>query len=214
MSDRDGDEAEPGMGDGDRPANKVARLIDAYDLGPVFGDRLEDLWTAEGEERESLRSLADRFNRRLLEAAMTDAGMLTVDGEVSNIHRLMISDDVSSGVRTEAKRRLKQEGVDVEQLERDLVTYQAIRSYLRDYRGVDYEHDSGNTRIESVIGTVQRLQSRTRSVVETSLGQLRDTDRISLGEFRLFVEINVHCEDCNTQYAFVELLERRGCECE
>ena len=196
------------------PANKVARLIDVYGLGEEFGDRLEALWTAEGEERESLRTLAARFNRRLLEVEMTETGMSTLDGEVDNLYRLLRGDDVSSGVRTEARVRLEREGVDVERLEGDFVTYQAIRSYLKEYRGADYQHGSDSSRVDTVIETVQRLQSRVRSVAERNLQQLRDTGRLSLGEFRLFVGIEVLCEDCNEQYGLIELLKRGGCECE
>ncbi|AQL44347.1 hypothetical protein BV210_17200 [Halorientalis sp. IM1011] len=194
--------------------SKVARLIDEYGLGGAYGDRLESLWTADGSERESLRALADRFNERLLDAAITDAGMSTVDGEVANIYRLLTDDDVSSGNRIEARRRLEQHGVDVDQLERDFVTYQAIRSYLKEYRDAQYESDSQADRTESVVDTIQRLKSRTRSVAERSLDQLRGTDRITLGEFRLFIDISVHCEECETQYEFVDLVKRGGCECE
>lgn len=194
--------------------SKVARLIDDYDLGKTYGDRLEELWTAEGGERESLRALAERFNKRLLEAAITDAGMSTVDGEIANIYRLLTDDDVSSGNRIEARRRLEQNDVDVDQLEQDFVTYQAIRSYLKEYRGAKYEDENKIDRTESVIDTIQRLKSRIRSVAEQSLEQLRSAERISLGEFRLFIDISVHCEGCNSQYEFVELVKQGGCNCE
>ncbi|WP_136718319.1 rod-determining factor RdfA [Halorientalis salina] len=194
--------------------SKVARLIDDYSLGEAYGDRLEALWTADGSERESLRALADRFNERLLEAAITDAGMSTVDGEVANIYRLLTDDDVSSGNRIEARRRLEQHDVDVDKLEQDFVTYQAIRSYLKEYRDARYEGKNQADRKDSVIDTIQRLKSRTRSVAEQSLDQLRGADRITLGEFRLFLDISVHCEECNTQYEFVELIKRGGCDCQ
>lgn len=196
-----------------RVDSKVARLIDDYGLGETYGDRLERLWTAEGSERESLRSLADRFNERLLESAIADAGMSTVDGEIANIYRLLTDDDVSSGNRIEARRRLEQHGIDVAELERDFVTYQAIRSYLKEYRDAQYEDDSQADRPEKVIDTIQRLKSRTRSVAEQSLNQLHGTDRITLGEFRLFIDVSVHCETCETQYEFAELVKRGGCDC-
>jgi len=194
--------------------SKVARLIDEYGLGDAYGDRLEELWTAEGSERESLRALADRFNERLLEAAIMDADMATVDGEVANIYRLLTDDDVSSGNRTEARRRLEKNGIDIDQLERDFVTYQAIRSYLKDYRGADYDPGDDADRVEKVIDTIRRLRARTRSVAEKSLDQLRATGRLSIGEYRLFIDINVLCEDCNTQYGLIELLNEGSCECE
>lgn len=200
--------------DGEQIDSKVARLIEDYGLGESFGDQLEERWTAEESERESLRELADRFNRRVLEAAMAAAGMSALDGEIENLYRLLTSENVSSGNRTEARARLERNGVDIDSLERDFVSYQAIRSYLKEYRDAEYKRDQGTTRVEGVIQTIQRLQSRTRSVAEKSLEQLDSADRISLGEFRLFIEITVLCEDCNTQYELVELLREGSCNCE
>lgn len=214
MSDPSDDAATAGTDGDGGPDSKVARLIDTYDLGSAFGDRLEALWTAEGEERESLRTLADRFNRRLLESRVDDAGLSTLDGEVTNLYRLLTSDEVSSGMRTEARKRLEQGGIDVDRLEREFVSYQAMRTYLKEYRGASYDGEPGRTRVRNEIESIQRLRSRIRSVAETSLVGLRRTGRLSLGEFRLFVEVDVLCEDCNTQYGLVELLERGGCRCE
>lgn len=197
----------------DRPSNKVARLISEYELGSDFGDWLEQQWTSNGEQRQSLRSLADTFNERLLEVAIAEAGASTLDGEVSNLYRLLTGDEVSSGQRVEARNRLQQEGVDVEGLETDFVTYQAIRSYLKEYRGAEYDGPSEEDRIDNTTETVQRLISRTRSVVENSLDRLRRTSTIALGEYRVFVDINVLCEECSSQYGIVELLNRGGCDC-
>ncbi|WP_254533593.1 rod-determining factor RdfA [Natrinema gelatinilyticum] len=197
-----------------KPDSKVAQLIESYDLGASFGDTLEELWTADGEKRESLRTLADRFNKRLFEAAVSDAGMATLDGEISNMYRLLTDEDVSSGNRIETRRRLEQNGVNITQLEQDFVTYQAIRSYLKEHRGAQYDNDTTHTRVDGVIDTIQRLKSRTISVAEKSLLQLRDTNQLALGEFQLFIDINVYCEECETQYGFVELLQQGGCECQ
>ncbi|MFC6837995.1 rod-determining factor RdfA [Halomarina ordinaria] len=207
MSDQD-DAAET------RPSSKVARLIEEYDLGAAFGDRLERSWTAEGDERLSLRALADLFNERLLESAMRRAGLSTVDGEVDNFYRLLTADDVSSGMRTEARARLERDGVDVEQLERDFVTYQAIRSYLKEYRNAEYQGTSDEARVEGVADTIRRLTARLQSVTEGSLDQLRRTGRLTLGDFRLFVGVDVLCEDCGARYGVLDLLERGGCDCE
>lgn len=213
MAEENGDQTSWRNSNTAKPANKVARLIETYELEPDLGDLLAELWTADDGRRESLRSLADRFNKRLLEAAMEDTGMSTLDGEVTNIYRLLTDDSVSSGNRTEAQQRLTQAGVDIENLERDFVSYQAIRSYLKDIRGLEYKSKTDTTRVDTAIETLQRLKARTTSVTQNSLEQLRKTDRITLGEFYLFVEITVHCEDCQTQYGVVELLRNGGCTC-
>ena len=154
-----------------RPSSKVARLRVDYDLGDSFGTRLEALWTSEAEERMSLRDLADLFNRRLLESTMTAADMSTIDGEVDNLYRLLTVDGVSSGMRLEARTRLERNGVDIDQLERDFISYQVIRSYLKEHRGAEYERTSDADWIESVTNTIQRLHSRLCLVLEGSLEQ-------------------------------------------
>lgn len=197
----------------ERPSSKVANLIDEYDLDESFGDQLETLWTAEEPRRKSLRELATLFNRRLLKAKMSAAGMSTLDGEVDNIYRLLTEDDVSSGMQVEARKRLEQYDIDVDKLEADFVTYQAVRSYLKDYRDAEYVRDSESDRTEKVLETVQRLRSRLRAVTEENIDQLRDTGRITLGEYRLFIDIDVLCKDCGTNYNITDLLKRGGCDC-
>lgn len=197
-----------------RPSSKVARLINEYGLETSFGEELEMRWTSEGNDRLSLRALADLFNRQLLETVIDDTGMTGVEGEVENLYRLLADDDVSSGMRTEAQSRLERNGVNVDQLERDFVTYQAIRSYLTEFRGAEYKGTTDADRIETATTTIQRLRSRLRSVVEGNLNQLRTTNRLTLGDFRLLIDIDVLCEDCDAQYSVFDLLSRGGCDCE
>ncbi|WP_299233026.1 rod-determining factor RdfA [Natronomonas sp.] len=197
-----------------KPSSKVARLIGEYDLGPSVGDRLEALWTADGERRESLRSLADRFNKRLLSTAIADAGTTVLDGEVDNLYRLLTDEDATGGQRAAARNRLRQEGIDVDGLETDFVTYQAIRSYLTQYRGAEYEKPSDTARVESTRETVQQLTARLRSVADDGLRRLRKTSALSLGEFRILVDVSVLCEDCGSQYEITTLLSEGGCDCD
>lgn len=197
-----------------RMTTKVGELIEKYDLGKEYGTELEMLWTADGDERMSLRSLADRFNKHILETAMRDAGMPTLNGEVDNFYRLLSDDDVSSGKQTEARNRLEQEHIDVKQLKKDFVTYQAIRSYLQNEREAEYNERSDSDRLTSAVESIQRLKSRTGSVAEGTLSRLQNAGIITLGDFRIFVDVNVHCEGCDTQFGVVELLQDEGCNCD
>lgn len=190
--------------------SKVIRLITEYDLQGI-GSELEQYWTAD-EDRRSLRDLAAYFNRHLLEAALESEGIQYLDGEIENTYRLLTDNDISSADRTRVRRRLERDGVNVDELERDFVTYQAIRSYLKDHRGAEYTSDETDP-IEGKKANAQRLRGRMAAVTEGDLKQLRDSDRLKLGEFRTLAEIQVVCEDCNTQFDVVELLERGGCEC-
>ena len=190
--------------------SKVARLINEYDLQGL-GAKLEQLWTAE-EDRKSLRTLAGYFNQQLLQRALEEANIQYLDGEAENTYRLLTDDEVSSAESTRVQRRLERDGVDVDALENDFVTYQAIRSYLKDNRGAEYTPAETDP-LEREVTNVQKLRGRMVSVTEGKLEQLRNSDELTLGEFRTLANIRVVCEDCNTQYDVLNLLSRGGCNC-
>lgn len=190
--------------------SKVARLIDEYDLIGI-GAEMERLWTDE-EDRKSLRELAEYFNQAVLEAALEEAGVQLLDGEIENIYRLLTDEEVGAADRTRARRRLEREGIDVDALLTDFVTYQAIRSYLRDLRGAEYTPQEMDP-IKRELANVRQLQGRIDSVTEGKLRQLRDADNLTLGDFRTIVTVQVYCEDCNTQVDVEDLLEQGGCNC-
>lgn len=203
----DADEGAAGSGRGRR--SKVARLIEEYEMESL-GAELERRWTAE-EDRRSLRELASYFNRQLLEHALEAADVRPLDGEVENIYRLL-TDGESGADRTRIRRRLERDGVDVDAVENDFVTYQAIRTYLKKHRGAEYTPDETDP-IEREIGNIQQLRGRVDSVTEGKLRQLRRTDQLDLGEFRTLVDVRVVCEDCNAQFDVIDLLERGRCDC-
>lgn len=202
--------SEESNGSGRGRRSKVARLIEEYDLGGL-GAEMERRWTAE-EDRSSLRELAASFNQALLRAAMESEGAQLLDGEVENTYRLLTDDEVGSADRTRVRRRLEREGVDVDALLDDFVTYQAVRTYLRTHRDAEYTPDETDP-LEREATNVQRLRGRIDSVTEGKLEQLRDGGHLTLGEFRTLVDVRVVCEDCNGQYDVVDLLEAGGCDC-
>ena len=196
-----------------RPSSKVARLISEYGLDGV-GDEMEVRWTGDGVERTSLRDLADYFNRRLLERVLVDAGMSALDSDVSTTYRNLTDDDVSTGVRTDTRTRLASNGVDVDGLESDFVSYQAIRSYLTEYRDAEYRRLSDEEKIEKDLQSIQRLMTRTLSVTEERIEKLAGTGRIDADEFEVLLDVQVLCGACGDQYSVSEFLESRGCDCQ
>ena len=194
----------------DSRRTKVARLINEYNLQGL-GPELEQLWTAD-ENRRSLRELADYFNNQLLETAVGDAGIQFLDGELTNSYRLLTDGEVSSGDRMRIRRRLKRDGVDVDKLESDFVTYQAIRSYLKDNRNAEYKPNTTDP-IDREKTNIQRLRGRMTSVTDGKLEQLRSRNIVDIGEFQTLANIQVICEDCNAKFEVLELLERGSCDC-
>ena len=196
-----------------RPSSKVARLLEEYDIEGL-GAELEARWTADGDQRMSLRDLADSFNKRLLEVQLRVAGLDALEQDVQRTYRNLTGEDVTVGVQTDTRTRLEQNGIDVEELERDFVTYQAIRSYLTEFRDAAYEGPADDEKIQADQGTIQRLASRTLSVTEDRLQTLRETDRLDVGEFEVLLDLQVVCQSCGTQYSVDQLLEEGGCDCQ
>jgi len=194
-----------------RPS-KVARLIDRHGLTGL-GEELAHLWTTDDEEeRLSLRDLAAYFNRQILEQRLDDAGMETLDGEVTNIYRLLTDDDASPADRTRIEGRLEREGVDVDTLRSEFVSYQAIRTYLQEHQDAEYTNESPD-RVEAALESIRRLRSRTASVTESKIEQLRAMDDAELGDVHVSVDIRAFCEECDSQYDVDTLFEQRGCDC-
>ncbi|MFC6964743.1 rod-determining factor RdfA [Halocatena marina] len=197
----------------DKPLSKVARLLKQYQLED-FGETLESMWLGEDTERMSLRDLADIFNKKLLEQKLHDAGLGTTQADVDTMYKNQTADTVSAGVRTKTRTRLQHNGIDVDRIEDDFVTYQAIRSYLKDYRGVEYEAMSDSEKVQKDIDAVQRLTNRTQLVTEDRIEKLQNTGRVTTTEFTVFVESKVFCSECGTQYSVHKYLEQGGCSCE
>jgi hypothetical protein len=191
---------------------KVGRLIEAYDLAGLGGE-LERRWQGEAEERASLRELATDFNRELVRAAFRDADRDRFDGDADRVFRLLTDDEVNRGDRLRARRELDRAGVDAEALTGDFVTYQAIRSYLKECRGVR-SPDPDPDRRENARTAIQALAGRLTRVTETKLDSLQSAGDLALGDYRVVTSVQVFCEDCSTQRAVDDLLDRGGCECE
>lgn len=193
---------------------KVRRVIDQYELSGL-GDELAARWVGDGHERESLRSLADRFNRQLLAANMDAAGLSPLDGEVDNTYRLLTDEEVSAGMETQARRRLEREGIDLDQLGSDFVSHQAVHTYLTKDREIEPPDDTPSTaeRLERDRETIQRLESRLEAVTDNTVSRLDAAETLSIGEFSVLVDVQVFCDDCGQQYEISNLLAEGGCQC-
>ncbi|MFC7205386.1 rod-determining factor RdfA [Haloferax namakaokahaiae] len=189
------------------PTNsKVGRLIETYEFNG-FGDELEARWTAD-EDADSLRTLARAFNLELLQHATDDAGLDLLDGEVESLYDALTGDDATGAERTRARGRLERAGLDVEQLQKNFVSHQAIHTYLTSYRGASKER-----RQSDPTERVQRLRGRLVAVTESALDSLEHREKLEIGTPDVLVDIQVLCTECGRQYGFDELIEQGSCAC-
>ena len=199
------------QGESDPTRSKVGRLIEEYGMVGVR-EELPDRWLGRGVDSQSLRSLADWFNERLVAKRLEEAGESPLDGEPANTYRLLTDDDVGAGARVDAETALERAGIDPGNLQREFVSHQAVHTYLREYRDVSKERNDENPH-KRARTTVQRLRNRLIAVVGNSLSSLADRDELVLGDFDVLVDIQVFCEDCGTAVPVTELLDEGGCSC-
>lgn len=195
--------------DGPGRPPKVARLVDEYDV-PDLGPELEHRWREEGE---SLRDLAAHANRRLVAAAVADTGLARFEGDAANLLRLLTADDASSGERIRVERRLERAGVDPDGLRDDLVSHQAVRTYLRNRPDLPYDAASASPSADRVVAQINRLQSRAVAVAEDKVRRLAAAGRLDVDDPRAIVGVEVACDTCGDQFELEELLDRGGCSC-
>lgn len=189
---------------------KVGRLIEEYGFG-AMNDELAFDWTREDGEDSSVRTLTDRFNRRLLRAEMSSAGMEFLDEEVPTIYDHLVSDEVNRGQETQARNRLSRQGIDVDRLEERFVSHQSVYRHLHDCLELDKER---TTTVSKETDRIHRLQNRSEAVLTDAVRRLRANDRLAAGEFDVLVNFRIMCEECNSLYDVTEFLEDGGCECQ
>ena len=196
--------------DSGKPASKVARVIESYDLEGM-GAELEAAWTGEAGERTSLRDLADRFNRAVLRAAVRDAGGTTTEYDMEATYGVLTDDDVSNADTMRKERELERDGISVEQVRSDFVTHQAIHTYLTEFREATLEEQGVDP--DAKVETLERLEGRTAAVAESTLSSLVNAGAVTDRDYELFVEVRTVCENCGTDYALVDLISQGGCDC-
>jgi hypothetical protein len=185
-------------------------------------DRVSETWGLENiDERlrrrregsdASLRDLEEFFNREVLEAALRDARAEVVQGEVENTYRLLTADDVSSGAEVEVRDRLERSGVDPEAVTADFVSYQTIRSHLRNCLDIETERSTELTPTDGK-NTVFKLLSRTEVITKRTIDRLRSAGHVAVGDVDVTMSLRVTCTECGEEYAFSRLVDRGGCGC-
>jgi hypothetical protein len=186
---------------------KIDRNAAKYDLADID----EELYHRHQNQGASLRDLETYVNQRILGSVLRGADIVLVEGAES-VYRVLTGEDASEGRRAELKSRLGNAGIDVDDVERDFVTYGTVRKHLREGVGVD-TGTSASLDAATASDRIQRLQSRSTAVVGETLDQLRRADSLATGELDIVVSARVTCERCGGSYRVGELLERGRCEC-
>lgn len=171
----------------------------------------EELCNQHQEADASLRELEEYVNKRILERALEDVDIALLSG-VDEVYRVLTATDVTAGEQAETQERLRQAGVDIDQIKEDFVTYQTVRTHLRQSLNID----TGVTTtfdIDNAQTTIRRLQSRSEAVITQTLNRLRTTGKIDTGDLDIVISVRATCHECGHSYRLRDLLMQGHCRC-
>jgi len=186
---------------------KVGRTAETYGL-----DDIDDLLRERRAEGASLRRLETVVNEAVLRAALRDTDT-DVFRDAAAIYRNLTDDDVSAGVRTETEAWLSRIGVSPDELTGDFVSYQTVRTHLRECLDVDTTRDT-TLSVADAEGTIEWARSRSEGIIGRTIERLADTDGFESGTVAVTHVVRVSCSDCGASYPVERFLDRNGCDCD
>lgn len=202
------------MANGSSQGDKVQKVINEWGLLEI-GDELEQRWLGRARDEHSLRELAEYFNKQVLVEALTESGTVPLEGEVENLYHLLTGEDVNRASKIQTEQRLTELGIAVEDLTDDFVSHQTMYRYLKNHRGVQKQTEKQSTEelVDSVRRASTRLSNRLKTVIRKNLETLNNRSEFHIGEFDIYVDIQIACSECNTTRELSQILERNGCDC-
>lgn len=190
---------------------KVERMVNRYDLQGM-PEQLEARWLGRDGPTRSLRTLAREFNIAVMEQTLLDVGHHITSPEIETMYDILQGDTGSGADRTQVRRDLERREVDVDRLEDDFLTHQAVHTYLTKGRGVSKPTDDRDP-VDRARETIDRLRSRTASVTASELSRLEQSTGLTLGETDPIVTVMVNCQDCGMYTNIRDVFDAGGCDC-
>lgn len=196
---------------------KVDRLTDRYELtSPRSEDAsihtyLRRRWTgADGREPEGYKSLTQWFNKRLLARIYENHGRDTVAAHLDTEYGLITDDDTVD--RDELAADLATDGLDIEELDSELISWSTMRHHLKGCLDAEKEVPSASTDWEQ--NTVARAKQQTAEKAQSVLSSLTSKNRLpDADEAEVDVQVKLSCPDCSVRVPFEDAVER-GYICE
>lgn len=179
------------MGGKRGPKKKIVRVSEEYELDDI-GTELKRMWEGERkEDRATLTELRDYFNKEVFRAAMRDAGMDVVPGEVDHGYKHLFGDDGKYAEAEDFRNRLERNGVDVDSvLDKCINSPQTIHNYLIEDMGVSLRSDADDrSRNEKTLQHLRSLDRRYEDIVSDVIERLQADGEYPDGD----VDVSVDC---------------------
>lgn len=193
---------------------KIGAGIDKYTQNAFHNEIIRQY----RDEDVSLRDLEERINQEFVTGAVrrtesTEWGMGTLDATPAEIVRVLHTDDASPRDANRIRTQLTQLGVDVEELEKQLITYRTVKNHLNDCVDIDTSKQSTITKA-TARKTVGWARTRCEAVIRRTVERLATADLATIGdEFDVTVTPRITCQDCGDTITISEFIASDGCSC-
>ena len=185
---------------------KVCRVLSERDF-EHYDERLLSEWRGDTDQRKGYRQLAEWLNVTLLRREMDKVGLSTLGNEARSKYDRLQSDDTQA---SEVAHMLSREGIDVDQLRSDFVSYGVIRTHITECLGAEYEpEESGEWERDSIEIAREHAEEKIGEAVQ-SLVHKGKFD--AGGEMSAHVAVELECDECHTRVP-LERVQRRGYLC-
>jgi hypothetical protein len=196
---------------------KIDRAIKRYGLetaDPIYDSIDEGLlarWTGAGKRTAmGYRSLTEWFNKRLLKTVYDEHGRETLGARLDSDYEVLTGDD--NLISEEIAESLRADGIDSDQLRRDLISWGTMRTHLQECLDGHKESQTASTNWEEE--SIQKAIEVAEEKTETALSALANKEMLAGGETAgIEVQIQLSCQSCPTRVPFDVALER-GYVCE
>lgn len=187
---------------------KVCRVLSERDL-TTYDTQLLAQWQGENGPRKGYRTLAEQLNIRLLQREMDRAGLPTIGGETESKYQRLTGDDSTTAAAV--REMFRHEGVPIDEIEHDFVSYGVLRTHITECLGGEYTAPESDSDWETDAITIAQRTAKTKATEAiralTNKGKLA-----SVSEPVVDVDIIVECPECQSRISADKAL-RRGFVC-
>lgn len=188
---------------------KVCKVLGERDI-EHYNDRILSQWQGDESQRKGYRQLAEWLNVTLLRREMDQVGLPTLGEEATSKYERLQSDEASA---TEVANMLEREGVDVDGLESDFVSYGVVRTHITECLGAEYEK-TGESDWEKE--TIDIARDRANDKIREAVVSLVNKEKIqSSNDLEVHLSVELECESCQSRVPLGRAIRRgRVCQCE
>lgn len=180
---------------------KLCRIIAEREMGD-YEQRLVDQWHGETGQRKGYRKLAEWFNMTLLRRKMDKAGLSTLGDEAESKYERLQS---GGTVAEEVRQILRRNGLPVERIESDFVSYGVVRTHLTECLGEEYQHE----RTDWERDAIERARSHaTTKITEAVQAAVSNGKLDAVGDVSVDVSVELECEETHVSVPVDQALRR------